>query len=62
MLDRHDTYRVMCRLQTYYIAKRCYRDTADFVQFEKLITQLERQEVLKDMTDATQFGLGGNML
>jgi hypothetical protein len=26
------------------------------------MTQLERQEVLKDMNDVTQFGLGGNML
>ena len=40
----------------------CYRDTADFVQSEKIITQLERQELLKDMTDVMQFGLGGNML
>jgi hypothetical protein len=52
----------MCRLQTYYTAKRSYRDTAYFAQFEKIITQLERQEVLKDSTDITQFGLGGSML
>jgi len=32
------------------------------LQFEKIITQLERQEVLIDMTDVMQFGLGGNML
>ena len=51
----------MYRFQTYYTAKRCYRDTADIEQFEKIITQLEGQEVLKDMTDITQFGLGGNM-
>jgi len=49
----------MYKFQTHYTAKRCYRNTADFEQFEKIITQLE---VLKDMTDVTQFGLGGNML
>jgi len=62
MLDRHDMYCVMCRLQTYNTAKRCYRDIEDFAQFEKIITQLQRQEVMKDMTDVTQFGLGDNML
>jgi len=62
MLDRHDMYYVMCRLQTYNTAKRCYRNTADFAQFKKIITQLQWQEVLKYMTDVTQFGLGGNML